>query len=856
MRYCSFISLAVLLLFSPISAAAHETSLAIERPAPYKPQKTGLLFAPAFDRSQPALAYFRLENNWREVSTQDYLTFGQAFAIGALQPDDAIAARYGETLLPAQLDVKATHADGSVRHAAVTIATPELQPGERIDGALVKTITPEVNSFDASAILKNIYAFPIDLKFYFVDDATQTFSIDARTLALEALNKGAANFWLDGPLVKEVRIETEAAAHLQLRFDIRIYKDGDIRTSAQFANEKTFSPWNRNGVYDVIIGPPQAPAFAAKQVGHHRASNWRRVFWTGAQPKLHVIHDFQLLADASALLPLDASLGVFADTIARRDAALRDLPPLSPAFVERYMPAPGGRPDIGLYPQWTAHYITSQTEAAKRVMLAYADAAGAIPWHYRDEKTGAPVSIEDRPKFWADARGLEPQYAPDRPHEDVFASSDGGWTPDHAHKPALSATPWLVTADRYYADELAMQAAWAVFGRWPALRDGGVKAIDVEQVRASAWSLRDLSDAAYLLPDQHPSKEYLTRALDQNLMVARKKYIDQRFFKNAGALEGFFEEYINADPERISPWQNDYMALALALAAARGNEDALVLLSWSLNFHAGRLLSPGFEKEFAFAYRFPIKNAQTQNPLPSWEALTTAIRRNGKMGDAELQGYPDLGHGYVASAGAALVATAAQTQTGKAFEALAAFIKHTRFAPLWRPDAAAGARKHNQFLFALRMRDGALIGRKAIRFSKSGSGDSDFLIGDGGGNAINGEAGSDALFGFSGDDTLDGGDGPDILSGGDGNDTLTGGSGQDIFSYSGMGAGNDIITDFDVNSDEIHLSSRYFSDINAIMAALEADGEEARLTFPDQQGSIVFLGVQPHALRAARYKIQ
>lgn len=828
--------------------------LVLEKPAPRAPKQKGVLRAPVFDRSQPALAYFKLQNNWRDGAAADFLTFGQAFESGALRPNDTLGARFNDVVLPAQMDVKALHKDGSVRHAAITIATPPAGAGEIIDGALVKDVEIRARDFDAFLLAKENYDFRAAITFHYGDGSARAYRVNARALLMDAIERGQAPDWLNGPLVKEYRVDTDAAPHLTLRFDIRLYRDGDIRTSAVFANEKSFAPGNRTMLYDVVIGPKDRPALKAEKIGHHRASNWRRIFWSGAQPKLHVIHDLDGLARAGAVAPLDASLGVIADDIAARDKLLRNLPPLSPALVERYMPMAGGRPDIGLYPQWTAHYLVTQTEAAKRVMLANAEAAGAVPWHFMDEDAGAPVSIERRPRFWADERGLESQYAPDRPHPDLFASADGGWTPDHSHKPALTAVPYLVTADRHYADELAMQAAWAIFGRWPALREGGLKAIDVEQLRASAWSLRDLSDAAFLLPDRHPSKKYLERALRENLAAARKKYIDERYYKNAGALEGFFEELIEREPERISPWQNDYMALALWLDARRGGEDAKALLGWTENFHAQRFLNPAFDKTYAAAYLFPIKDAATQTPLTSWAALSAKLREKYAAPDSGMRGYPELGYGYVASAYAGLAGLASATGSPQSLLAFARLAQSSREDALWAPFAKAGVRRHNQFLFTLQIGETA-YGRAAMRFGGKGGAKADFILGGDSDDKLKGRAGADALFGFDGADALFGGAGADYLSGGRGDDLLSGGPGRDTFAYAENNFGRDRILDFDVRNDVIHLQNIVFRDLGAVLSAVEKTPEGARLTLPDRQDSILFADVDAQDLTPTNFQI-
>ncbi len=70
-----------------------------------------------------------------------------------------------------------------------------------------------------------------------------------------------------------------------------------------------------------------------------------------------------------------------------------------------------------------------------------------------------------------------------------------------------------------------------------------------------------------------------------------------------------------------------------------------------------------------------------------------------------------------------------------------------------------------------------------------GSGQADWLLGNGGVNALSGGAGDDRLEGGADADTLDGGVGDDRLLGGGGADTLEGGDGQDAVDYEDAGEG-------------------------------------------------------------------
>lgn len=111
-------------------------------------------------------------------------------------------------------------------------------------------------------------------------------------------------------------------------------------------------------------------------------------------------------------------------------------------------------------------------------------------------------------------------------------------------------------------------------------------------------------------------------------------------------------------------------------------------------------------------------------------------------------------------------------------------------------------------------------------------------------NRLMGREGADTLVGGGGSDTLEGGDGNDVLMGGAAIDTLTGGAGVDAFVlHAALDAANrEIVTDFSVVDDSIHLE-------NAVMTALGATGALAAGAFhvgsaaADAQDRIIYNNV-------------
>jgi Ca2+-binding RTX toxin-like protein len=125
----------------------------------------------------------------------------------------------------------------------------------------------------------------------------------------------------------------------------------------------------------------------------------------------------------------------------------------------------------------------------------------------------------------------------------------------------------------------------------------------------------------------------------------------------------------------------------------------------------------------------------------------------------------------------------------------------------------------------------------------SGGVGNDQLFGGLGNDQLFGGADADQLFGGGGDDVLAGGVGNDTLFGGGGNDTLTGGLDADVFVFSAAlnAATNvDVITDYTVVDDTIHLSSAIFSALG--LGALLASAFRFGAAALDADDRIIYQG--------------
>src|SRR5690242_11964259 len=67
------------------------------------------------------------------------------------------------------------------------------------------------------------------------------------------------------------------------------------------------------------------------------------------------------------------------------------------------MPRTGERDDIGLLTECQAEFLATESAAALATLLAQGEASGTQPWHFRDERTAAPLDYDRHPRagsYW------------------------------------------------------------------------------------------------------------------------------------------------------------------------------------------------------------------------------------------------------------------------------------------------------------------------------------------------------------------------------------------------------------------------------------------------------------------------
>jgi hypothetical protein len=441
----------------------------------------------------------------------------------------------------------------------------------------------------------------------FTSQVNLTLNNQVYTVSADDLLKNASyKTWLAGSIANEWIVSAPlkdangvAHPHLSARFAIRWYSAiRKARVDVTLENDWAYEAAPQNFTYNaqVLIGGKSVYENAALTHLHH--ARWRKMFWWGEAPQVHVRHNTGYLINSRAVPNYDQSIVVADSALAALGASWTGAitEPMGVGVAEPYMPATGGRGDIGLLPKWSAMYLLSMDKRAKDVMLGTADLAGSWSAHYRDKLTDLPVSLVEHPYMTILGHQGDTFNPVTRKYEafPACATATGCATPythDTSHEPNFAYLPYLVTGDYYYLEELQFWAMYSAFSSNPGYR-GNIKALLFpDQVRGQAWSLRTLSEAAYITPDSDPLKAHFDQFLSSNLDWYNANYSQNSSANTLGVILENAVVYSNGTG--ISPWQDDFFTSAIGHAVELGFTKAAPLLAYKTQFPIARMTGAG-----------------------------------------------------------------------------------------------------------------------------------------------------------------------------------------------------------------------------------------------------------------------
>src|SRR5215471_10340068 len=380
--------------------------------------------------------------------TNGWATFGEVVPQGVATDGLQIGS------LPTQTDVKTRWPDGSIRFAVVTASVPST------GNYAVTAAAAEPGSFAPQ-----------------LPSASVTLTIGGVLYTATLPSTPATDLWLTGPLVTEGRqvitpVSSSGAAHpfLRVDFDTRVYADGKARVDVTVENvlDKTGAT---TVTYDASISVNGQLIFSRTGVQHYYLTRWRKVFEVGAAPSA-VTPDISPANLARALPPY---LSQVSSMVSSPTGTTYDI--LQPGALDTNMPDHGGRPELAPFPDWTARYLAHKDPTQRSFVLANGDLAGSWPVHVREAENSTTsgvgserlISLDQRPRIWYDSRaqgdGLDYVKGGPMPIIEYGSTTPGPGQspliPDNAHQPSLAFVPFLLTGDRYYAEETAFWANYS-----------------------------------------------------------------------------------------------------------------------------------------------------------------------------------------------------------------------------------------------------------------------------------------------------------------------------------------------------------------------------------------------------------
>ncbi len=808
------------------------------------PPSNAIIYAPVIPQpTNPGdVVGLVLQNNQTTPLAARYVTFEEAFSTGQVPTGRQLVATINGQQVAVQMDVQTTNPDGSVKTALITLQQPVLAASSST--GVMLSLAPSASTQPDVNIANAVFNTSINLTIHGTGGNTP-FSINVDQALQQALTSGAVSYWQRGPLATQVRIDVPVTGSLHIVMDLTEFADGQTSADIAFDNDLAMQPTGGTISYDVTMTQNGQVALQQNNITQYQYQTWDDTLYSNGAPQVNIQHDIAALEATGLIQNYDLSTGVSASLINNETASLTanaaKFAILGPGDILQYMPTTGGRPDIGPQPAWNVAWLLTGNQAAATYALDMANAAGSIPWHMYNPQTGQYLQSTTYPTLWVDPRGGSSSGTTgltQQADDFVSQSSPGnGWALDPAHQPDTDYIAYLMTGNRYYLDQLNAQASWDVLAITPSARNysAGIVATNQVQVRGQAWSLREIVEAASANPDGSAEKAYFTQVMDNNFTYL----LNEAESSNEGQASGWIPGNSGAT---VAPWQQDYFATTVILAAQMGDQPAAQLLAWETNFLAGLFTSAlqGFDPYTGATYQIWAFNSQG-TPYQTWAQIENATQLNGGAQYVTPGSWSPLAYGaYQAEAEAVLAGDITVTGSTQAMQAYGWLVAHTQLTvafeqsnPLWD--------------IAPRLPDGSVLSASEIQISHSVAGGSTHLIGGSGDNllyaglgndTLQGGSGTNMLFANGGNNTLIGGPGSDYMFAGAGNDTLIGGSGND-YEQAGTGSaefvlstsdiGNDIIAGFKIGTDHLHVLGANAAPlgggaINALIAGATSDG--------------------------------
>lgn len=569
---------------------------------------------------------FILQNPTNQSLPGQHVVFGHPFGKGQVKTTapSVVVQATGSSTISVQFSVKATHSDGSVKHAVLIAQQPALGPGESLPliltGTAASNIGPNVD-------LKNFPSSTVSVSMSITQPATQTFNVDVSQALKDALSSNTVSYFFQGPLAVQGRVILPVVSSFRIALDITLFSDNSYSVDIQYLNDIAMSPVGGTIIYSTTITANGKTVYSTQSLTHYQYQTWHYVYYSNQEPLVNVQYDVLNLIQSNAIQPYNYTRGINQGVI---DNAIDGLAsptwgqPFDNYGVLKAMPTTGGRADLGPLPLYTAAWIISQNNDLRRYMLGWGEAAGSVPLNYFAKNESRWLNVFDYPRLWLDGRCNPYSICPTQ------FSEENTWQPDTAHLPNLAFVPYMVTGRRYYLDRMEAISAWVASTTWDALRRQGTEVemglLYGEQLRGAAWGLREVVYASYISPDDTSMRNYYDKMIFYHLSWLNNQ--TDSWTAKTGECYGIMLAFSYGGDFIVPPWQTDFFASTISMAARQGHTMASQFLKWSKNWDVGRFLhDPPFNKQNGVAYNLWYGNSD--GFVTTWAQFQTEQENRG-----------------------------------------------------------------------------------------------------------------------------------------------------------------------------------------------------------------------------------
>jgi len=519
--------------------------------------------------------------------------------------------------LPAQVDVLRKAPDGSVRHALVSFVVPRWPAGGKVRIAWLNEPPPQPPAFRAA-----FAADGLSFRLVLTTETGKVLVSKADEILAVKLSGCFVKIVHDGPVMRELEVRDapvdsvgRADPELEVRWRVRAF------TGAKSVRVEAIVERTRDRVQGVKV--PVQYKFKSVELlagdktlyregpfDHLDQTRYRILVWShGPLENIHRRPDYDYWVQGrffprygwTKAMTVEEVERTYLAPTADRPSLRRSQGILENGMIHRHMPGTGGRWEMNPYPSWIPAYLMSGAPRLYQAIL-HADGNGAGAFYIHVRQDGCPgynvLTVRQPPLDQGYRIGL--YTLPDGTRNPV--------QPDHAHAPSLGYLSYLLTGDRFYAEELSFWASFQM-GEWPH-KGLNWRSMD----RAFAWSLRQVTDAAYVLPETDTLQSYFTKGVNDCLDEMTERLVKSGRHVHAPAEGGWKvsgrQNWVNAT--LCSSWMYAWVVWSLGNAVDKGFDKARPVRDWAAEFIVGLYTSTDeFHAPDGKVYRYDPKDAMS-----------------------------------------------------------------------------------------------------------------------------------------------------------------------------------------------------------------------------------------------------